>query len=107
MAAAICLRFPLAELPCFTLWKNTAAEADGYVTGLEPGTNFPNLRSFERTQGRLQTLAPGATRRMSFEVAIHVGQAQVQKIVGEIQDLQRTTTVALSRMPLREYSPAG
>jgi galactose mutarotase-like enzyme len=105
--AAICLRFPLAELPCFTLWKNTAAEADGYVTGLEPGTNFPNLRSFERTQGRLQTLAPGATRRMSFEVAIHVGQAQVQKIVGEFQDLQRTTTVALSRMPLREYSPAG
>ena len=42
---------PLEELPCFTLWKNTAAEADGYVTGLEPGTNFPNLRSFERFVG--------------------------------------------------------
>ncbi len=105
--AAISLRMPLTELPCFTLWKNTTAEADGYVTGLEPGTNFPNLRSFERANGRLLTLAPGATRRMSFEFAIHVGQTQVQELTDEIKDLQRTTTVALSRQPLREYSPAG
>jgi galactose mutarotase-like enzyme len=105
--AAISLRIPLMELPYFTLWKNTAAEADGYVTGLEPGTNFPNLRSFERTHGRLQTLAPGATRRMSFELAIHVGRPQVQRLAEEIQELQRATTVALSRHPLREYSPAG
>ena len=105
--AAISLRFPLTELPCFTLWKNTIAEADGYVTGLEPGTNFPNLRSFERIHGRLLTLAPGATRRMSFEMAILVGQAQVQELADEIQELQRATTVALSRNPLREYSPAG
>lgn len=105
--AALSLRFPLTELPCFTLWKNTAAEADGYVTGLEPGTNFPNLRSFERTRGRLLTLDPGATRRMSFELAIHSGQEQVQELVNEIKDLQRSTTVSLSREPLRDYSPAG
>ena len=105
--AAISLRIPLTELPCFTLWKNTAAEADGYVTGLEPGTNFPNLRSFERTNGRLLTLAPRATRRMSFELAIHVGREQVRELEGEITDLQRATTMALSRKPLREYSPAG
>ena len=105
--AALSLRFPLNELPCFTLWKNTVAEADGYVTGLEPGTNFPNLRSFERTHGRLLTLDPGATRRMSFELAIHSGQAQVQELANEIKDLQRSTTVSLSRQPLRDYSPAG
>lgn len=105
--AALSLRIPLAELPCFTLWKNTAAEADGYVTGLEPGTNFPNLRSFERANGRLLTLAPGATRRMSFEMAVHSGQAPVQELTDEIKQLQRSTTVALSRQPLRELSPAG
>lgn len=105
--AAISLRFSLPELPCFTLWKNTAAEADGYVTGLEPGTNFPNLRSFERTHGRLLTLAPGASRRMSLELAIHTGAAQVQELADEIKVLQRITTVALSREPQREYSPAG
>lgn len=104
---ALSLRIPLAELPCFTLWKNTAAEADGYVTGLEPGTNFPNLRGFERAHGRLQTLAPGASRRMSFEMAIHHGKNSVQTVAEEVQNRQRNTTVTMSREPLREYSPAG
>src|SRR5262245_21763878 len=42
------LRWSRQELPCFTVWKNTAAIEDGYVTGLEPATNYPNFRSFER-----------------------------------------------------------
>jgi hypothetical protein len=105
--AALSLRFPLAELPCFTLWKNTAAEADGYVTGLEPGTNFPNLRSFERSRGRLLSLAPGATRRMSVELSIHAGLTPVQELTDEIKRLQLSTTVSLSREPQPEYSPAG
>lgn len=104
---AVSLRIPLAELPCFTLWKNTAAEADGYVTGLEPGTNFPNVRSFERSRGRVLTLAPGATRRLSFELTIHPDQQSVQAVADEVQRLQSSTAVSLSREPLREYSPAG
>ncbi len=42
----VCLYWNVKQLPCFTLWKNETAEQDGYVTGLEPGTNFPNPRSF-------------------------------------------------------------
>ena len=37
----LALRFNRNELPCFTVWKNTAAVEDGYVTGLEPATNYP------------------------------------------------------------------
>jgi len=33
------LRFDTHELPYLTLWKNMADVADGYVTGIEPGTN--------------------------------------------------------------------
>jgi hypothetical protein len=55
-------------LPCFTLWKNQGGLADGYVTGLEPGTNFPNPRSFEESQGRVVPVAPGETVR--FDLAI-------------------------------------
>src|SRR5262249_25981960 len=55
----IALRFNRQELPCFTVWKNTAALEDGYVTGLEPATNFPNFKSFEREQGRVATLPAG------------------------------------------------
>ena len=50
------LQFSLKQLPYMTLWKNTSAEADGYVTGLEPATNYPNLRSTERKFGRVPLL---------------------------------------------------
>ncbi len=57
-------------LPWFTLWKNLGGERDGYVTGIEPGTNLPNTRSFEESHGRVVPLAPGA--HISFDLAIEV-----------------------------------
>lgn len=68
---AVAVRFNLNELPCFTLWKNTGALSDGYVTGLEPATNYPNAKPFEREQGRVVRLAPGEERsaRLALEVA--------------------------------------
>ena len=45
---AVALRFARAQLPCFTLWKQTGGRRDGYVTGLEPATNYPNPRPFEQ-----------------------------------------------------------
>jgi hypothetical protein len=67
---AAALSWTAATLPCFTLWKNQGGLADGYVTGLEPGTNFPNPRSFEETQGRVVPLAPsaGATFDLALEL---------------------------------------
>ena len=62
------LSWRAAELPCFTLWKNQAGLADGYVTGLEPGTNYPNPRSYEEAQGRVVPLAPHAS--VTFDLAI-------------------------------------
>jgi galactose mutarotase-like enzyme len=56
------------SLPYFTQWKNTVAESDGYVTGLEPGTGFPNPRSFEEQQGRVVQLAAGEAKE--FRLAI-------------------------------------
>ena len=53
---AVVLRFHKDQLPCFTLWKNTAGRRDGYVTGLEPATNYPNPRPFEKARNRIVTL---------------------------------------------------
>ena len=69
-ATAAKLSWRAAEMPCFTLWKNQAGLADGYVTGLEPGTNYPNPRSYEETQGRVVPLEPHAS--ISFDLAIDV-----------------------------------
>jgi hypothetical protein len=104
---AFSMRIPLDQLPCFTLWKNTAADADGYVTGLEPGTNFPNLRSFERACGRVTTLAPHASRRVSFEVTIHPDRKSVTQIVNQIAALQASASRQVWTTPHREFSAAG
>lgn len=61
--------FKTTTLPAFILWKNTAAESDGYVTGLEPATGFPNRRGFEEQQGRLVDIDAGETK--SFRVKLH------------------------------------
>jgi hypothetical protein len=76
--AAFGLRFRRDQLPCFTLWKNTGAESDGYVTGLEPGTNFPNPRSFEEQHGRVRRLEPGETARFALELAAYDTEAEVK-----------------------------
>ena len=82
------MTFALEQLPCFTLWKNTGALADGYVTGLEPGTGYPNPRQVERAAGRVPQLAPGETRSFAMNFAIHADQAQVALAGSAIDRLQ-------------------
>jgi galactose mutarotase-like enzyme len=80
--------FNKRQLPWFSLWKNRQAVADGYVTGLEPGINFPNRRSFEEGQGRLAVLAPGESRRFQVTIEAHPDAASVasaQRAVAAIQ----------------------
>ncbi|MBU6277048.1 MAG: aldose 1-epimerase family protein [Planctomycetes bacterium] len=72
---AAALSWTAATLPCFTLWKNQGGLADGYVTGLEPGTNFPNPRSFEETQGRVVPLAPNASATFDLALELLTGDA--------------------------------
>ena len=66
---AFAVNFSVTGLPRFIVWKNTAAESDGYVTGLEPATNYPNQRSYEAEQGRVVEIGPGKTS--SFRVSLH------------------------------------
>lgn len=61
--------FNAATLPHFILWKNTAAQEDGYVVGLEPATNLPNTRSTEEAAGRVVKL--GAGQSTTFELKLH------------------------------------
>lgn len=71
------LLFNVKQLPCFSVWKDTAGDRDGYVTGLEPGTNFPNPRSFEEQQNRVVKLAPGAKTKLELELQFHTKTAEV------------------------------
>jgi hypothetical protein len=70
---AASLSWKADTLPCFTLWKNEGGLADGYVTGLEPGTNYPNARLHEESQGRVVPLAPGGSVRFDLAIEHHHG----------------------------------
>ncbi len=97
------LRFSLREMPCFTLWKHTAA--DGYVTGLEPATNFPNAKPFERSKSRVVNLEGGETRRFHLTVAVHDARRQVLEVEREIKRLQKAVRPNVCPEPLARLSP--
>lgn len=100
----LALRFNKRELPAFAQWKNTAAMVDGYVTGLEPATDFPNTKSFERRQGRVVGLAPGATYRVGLTLEVHDTAVGVAGVEAEAAALQRTAPRVVHPQPLATYS---
>ncbi len=105
--AALAVHFQTKQLPTFTVWKNTIAEADGYVTGLEPGVNFPNFRSFERQQGRLPLIKPGQTYRSELALEVADTAQTVHDLHDRVNQLQGQTQPTLHRQPLARLSPAG
>lgn len=84
----VSLRYSTKQLPCFTLWKNTPLEASGYVTGLEPGTNFPNPRPFEGEQGRVVKLAPGASAKFELELEFLTDEKAIAEAEQKVVALQ-------------------
>lgn len=96
---AASLAYSIQELPYLTLWKNTAARDDGYVTGLEPGTNYPNHRSIERKGGRLAQLPPGGSQRMNIDFGIHIGKDDVDKVAGRIKLIQGNRPPTIDEKP--------
>ena len=81
------ISWPQKALPCFTVWKAEHPPADGYVCGLEPGTNYPNPRSFEGEQGRVQKIKAGGewSARLQFDsLEDRTAVAQANKIIRAI-----------------------
>jgi hypothetical protein len=103
---AVSLRFNKRSLPCFTVWRNSPAEVDGYVLGLEPGTNFPNPRSFEEQHGRVVRLKPGETWKADVAVTWHADRDSTAPVQTAIDALQLDTTPALSHQPRADWSAA-
>ena len=93
------IRYDTTQLPYFTIWKNTTALEDGYVTGLEPGTAYPFNRNFERSQGRIPKLMPGESREFALTFGIHLGKDQVQEVTKSILEIQGKGETEFIRSP--------
>jgi hypothetical protein len=96
---AVSMSFLTDELPFVTLWKNTNALKEGYVTGLEPGTSFPNNRRIERKFGRVPKLPPGGTFKASIDTTIHTTSDEVAKVSHRIETLQGGAGPVLDQSP--------
>jgi hypothetical protein len=91
------ISWSLTELPYLTVWKNTGAIEDGYVTGLEPATGYPYNRKVERKYGRVPKLAPGGSRSFTLTFEIHEGRNAVAEMAARIDNIQGSTNIELVR----------
>jgi hypothetical protein len=80
----VAIAWSTRSLPYLTIWKNTAALEDGYVTGLEPATGFPFNRRVEREAGRVPRLPPGGSRTFSLEFRLLKGPESVDEVARSI-----------------------
>ena len=102
-----CVRFNHRELPCFTVWKNCLPLEEGYVTGLEPATNFPNFKSFERQQGRVRLLPPGGRWEAKWSIEVFDTAAGVSSALAEVATLQAQAPATIHRTPQPKFSPVS
>ncbi len=101
-SAAVGVEYDTRTLPWFIQWKNTAAEADGYVTGLEPATNFPNVRSFEEEHGRIVRLKAGAHVDHRLRIHLLATRGSIDEFARSIQP--RGGTLQVHATPRPEWS---
>lgn len=76
----VVVTFEPESLPCFTVWKNTVAESDGYVVGLEPATNFPNPRVEEKSAGRVVSLLPGEAWSTQLSIDWLIAECEIAEV---------------------------
>jgi hypothetical protein len=99
----VSLVFNKQQLPWFTLWKDTAGEADGYVTGLEPGTNFPNPRSFETAKERIVLLAAGQKQAFDVTVEVHGSSEEVSTAEAAVAKIQAGRQPTVFEQPQSDW----
>ena len=85
----VTMRWNKKQLPCFCQWKHTAGPSEGYVTGMEPATNYPNLKTFERERGRVLTLDAGQRYVIDLAMEIQETPEQVAAIEAEVAALMK------------------
>jgi hypothetical protein len=105
-ASGVSVKFNKRQLPCFTIWKNRQAAIDGYVTGLEPATNYPNPKSFEKAHGRVVELAPGEPRRFDLRVEAHADSAALAAAERAVAAIQGATKPEICDKPDPDWAAA-
>lgn len=101
---AFVLRFWDQQLPYFCLWKSRLGTHDGYVIGFEPCVNFPNAKSFERTQGRVIPLSPKESRSFDLRFDFLCDRNAIQEKEKQLTQLQNQIGGTVEKKPVFKWS---
>ena len=74
------------------------------LTGLEPATNYPNFKTFERQQGRVRVLPPGGRWEAKWSLEVLDTAAGVADVLKEIVALQAKVRPIIHRGPNPKFS---
>ncbi len=101
----VSVSFSTKELPYLTVWKNTAAVENGYATGIEPATNYPNNRSFERKNGRVPVLKGGESYHATFTITTHLDAKAVGEAATRVEKLLAGQSTKIDPQPVADLCP--
>lgn len=96
----VSIAFDTHQLPLLTLWKNTDTEKQGYVTGIEPGTNYAYPVTIEREQGRVKKLQPGQSTTFELTYSLLSSADAVQKTEQKVKAMQGDNKTTLTEKPI-------
>ncbi len=94
------IQFDTRQLPVLTLWKNTDTVKQGYVTGIEPGTNYAYPVTIEREQKRVKQLEPGASTQFDLTYTLLHSSEQVADVEKKIAAIQGETKIEENATPI-------
>lgn len=95
----VLMKYAKKDMPYLTLWKNTGADEDGYVIGIEPGVSFPNARKAERQAGRVPKLEGGKRHTMRMDFTLLDKKLWIDQAINQIGDLQKTKAAMIDAEP--------
>ncbi len=105
--AGVALRYSVNDLPAFSLWKAQGGRNDGYVTGLEPATGFPNPKPYERSRKRVVTLAPSETHVAEVTLQVCEDARAVERVEAMVREIQAKTVRVVHPKPVEPFASEG
>lgn len=96
----VSIAYNVNALPAFSLWKNMDTDAQGYVTGMEPGTSFSYNRKFQRSLNLVPKIGPKETRDFKLTYTLLDSKAKVDAALKRIEDIQDGRKTTVSEQPL-------
>ena len=96
----VSIEFDIHQLPLLTMWKNTDTLKQGYVTGIEPGTNYAYPVTIEKEQGRVKQLGAGESATFTLTYTLLKDAESVQKVEQRVKNIQGDEAVVVSDNPI-------